>query len=467
MKTILIKFDNSFFVRNFLRTDALSIMLTKSDVRLVLLAPIEKIGYYQKEFLHFATLGSRNGANLLFEPLPKNSHVRTERIFKFMEMAGIHTRTATLIHRTEFVRTRGQKRLVRRIGRYTVQRFCWHLGRFQVFRRFIRWIYYALPSDAFSDIFRQYRPDLVYSASLLPGDACLLKEAKKRGIRTAGMILSWDNLYSKTFLRVHPDTLLAHTRRVADQALMYGDYPADRITVIGIPQYDRYMRKSDVVPRKEFIRWLGGDPNKKLIVYAVSGKAGLHIDLEIVEAIHDAIEKKEITYPVQVLFRPYPRYDATEEQIKRLENRYGMLVKPAMAHVGRGKDSWEFDEQSLWLLSNTLAHADAVIVMYSTFFIEAAIFDKPLIAAAFDKEPRSYWHSARRFFEWDHLRELGELGGIWYAHSREELVNAINTYFENPALLQAERRRMVEAQCQYLDGKSAERLAKELLRLLN
>ena len=466
MKTILIKFDNSFFVRNFLRTDALSIMLARPDVRLVLLAPVEKIGYYQKEFLHLASLRPRIGANLLFEPLPQYRYVRMERIFKFIEMAGIHTRTATLIHRTEFVRTRGQKWLLRRFARYAAQRFCWHLGRFTAFRRFIRWVYYVLPSDAFSDIFSRYRPDLVYCSSLLPGDARLLKEAKRGGIRTAGMILSWDNLYSKTFLRVYPDTLLAHTSRVADQALMYGDYPAEQITLIGIPQYDRYMRKSDVVPRKEFIRWLGGDPNKRLIVYAVSGKAGLHIDLEIVEAIHYAIEKKEITYPAQVLFRPYPRYDATEEQIKRLQNRYGMLVKPSMAHVGKGKDSWEFDEQSLWLLSNTLAHADVVIVMYSTFFIEAAIFDKPLIAAAFDKEPRSYWHSARRFFEWDHLRELGEFGGITYARSREELINAINLSFENPSHLHEGRRRMVETQCQYTDGKSAERLANELLKLL-
>ena len=458
MKTILIKFDNSFFIRNFLRTDAVPIVLSRSDMRLVLLAPAEKISYYQKEFGH---------ARVILEPLPESSLFLVERVFKFIEMAGIHTRTATLIHRTEFVRTRTQKFLARRLARYVSQRLCWHLGRFRAFRRFMRWVYYAIPSNTFTDIFKRYQPDLVYCSSLLPGDALLLKEAKQQGIKTAGMILSWDNLYSKTFLRVHPDTLFAHTSRVAEQAVAYGDYPVDCIMIIGIPQYDRYIRKTDVVPREEFIRWLGGDPAKKLIVYAVSGKAGLHIDLEIVEAIHDAIEKEEIKCPAQVLFRPYPRYDATEEQIKRLQDRYGMLVKPVMAHVGKGKDSWEFDEQSLWFLSNTLAHADVVIVMYSTFFIEAAMFDKPLIAAAFDKERRSYWHSAQRFFEWDHLRELGELGGIEYAHSREELVNAINNYFENPFRLQEGRHRIVEVQCQYTDGKSAERLAKALLNLLH
>ena len=114
-----------------------------------------------------------------------------------------------------------------------------------------------------------------------------------------------------------------------------------------------------------------------------------------------------------------------------------------------------------------LAHADLVITMYSTFFIEAAIFDKPLIAIAFDGFKKlDYWNSAERFFEWDHLKEIGELGGIWRVKSREELLAAINFYLANPGHLKDGRKKIVLRQTQFRDGQSAKRVADAILKFL-
>jgi len=62
MKTILANVSTSFFVRNFLRTDVLQILNEKGSIRLVLLAPWEKLAYYRREF-------PQNF--LVFEPLPE------------------------------------------------------------------------------------------------------------------------------------------------------------------------------------------------------------------------------------------------------------------------------------------------------------------------------------------------------------------------------------------------------------
>ncbi len=318
-------------------------------------------------------------------------------------------------------------------------------------------------------LFDRYRPDLVYAPTMISPDMAILKEAKKRGIKTAGMVLSWDNLYSKTMLRVHPDLLLAHTASIKRQAETLGDYPAERIRVVGIPQYDRVFRKQGLMPREQFIASLGGDPAKKLIVYALSGKAGLSIEYDIIEMLWRLREGGSVPLmrDAEVLVRPYPRFDLPEPALKRITKQYGFLAPPSMAHAGTGKDRWEFDERALALLVNTLHHTDLIITMYSTFFIEGAACDKPLIGIAFDgTQKNDFWNSAARFFQWDHLAEIKPLRGIRLVRSEAELAEAIRAYLRNPYQDREGREKIVAQQCGFTDGKAGERVGQALLGML-
>lgn len=457
MKTILIKFDNSFFVRNFFRTDIFSILKKTSDLRLVFLAPQNKLAYYRKEF---------PGDRVVFDALPETRTLAIERFFRFVETASIHSHTATLLQKTDFVHAKGQRFFFRRVVIYFMRRILWQLGRFRWWRQVIRLAYWLVPSNTFSSALTRWKPDLVYCPSMIGTDFRLLKEAKKKGLKTLGIILSWDNLHSKTMLRIYPDDLIVHTDDTADQVERYADFPRKRMHITGIPQYDRYVRRTGMVGRDEFMNMIGGDPAKKLLVYAVSGKAGLPIDFGIVKMIRKAQEKGEIPQDLQILLRAYPRYDFTPENIRYIKDELGCLVHPSMTHIGEGKDSWEFDDDTLVFLVNTLAHADIVAALYTTFFIEAAMFDKPLIAVGFDERNTSYWDSAKRFFEWDHLRELDALKGIWRVESRKELIGAIHTYLKNPAYMHEGRERIIVKQAQFTDGKSGMRVANIIKTLL-
>ncbi|MBI2055924.1 MAG: CDP-glycerol glycerophosphotransferase family protein [Candidatus Sungbacteria bacterium] len=458
MKTILINFGNSFFVRNFLRTDALPILRSAGYIRIVLLAPAEKIEYYKKEFPY---------PELVFGALPNTKNFLVERFFRFLETASVHTHTATMIRRYDFVRSRGGKFLATRLWLAVLRRACWELGRFRWWRKCIRRVYFLFPSATFREAFLIYKPDLVYCPTMLYHDMRIVKEAKKAGIKTLGMILSWDNLYSKSLIRVHPDRLLVHTELARKQAEKFGDYPPERVQVTGIAQYDRYFTKKDIIPREDFMRDIGADPHKKLIVYGTSGKGSLWIDLDILGIVAEEIKKQSFGEPFELLLRAHPRYDLPAHKLEFIRNQYHFLAIPSTKHLGGGQNDWEFDEEKTAFLANTLAHADIIISMYSTFFIEAAVFDRPLIGIAFDGEKkRPYWDSAVRFFEWDHLKEIRELKGIWHVRSRAELVDAINAYLKNPALYCEGRARMKEVQSQYTDGKSAERVARCMIGLL-
>ncbi len=458
MKTILINFGNSFFVRNFLRTDALVRLRGEKDIRLVLLAPREKIEYYKKEFPF---------PELVFDALPETKNFLIERFFRFLETASVHTHTATMIRRYDFVRSDKNKLFVTRLWLAAVRRTCWELGRFWWWRNSIRTLYFFLPTHTFHGAFLKYRPNLVYCPTMLYHDVRIIKEAKKQGILTLGMILSWDNLYSKSLIRAHPDWLIAHTDLAREQIARFGDYPTNRVLVTGVPQYDRYFTRKGIAARENFFKSIGADPKKKLIVYGTSGKGSLWIDLDILKIIHEEIKKGSIAEPIDVLLRAHPRYDLPPNKLKFIQDHYHFLAIPSTMHFGGGNNDWEFDEEKTNFLANTLAHADIVISMYSTFFIEAALFDKPLIGVAFDGEKeRSYWDSAVRFFEWDHLKEIRELNGIWHVRSREELIYALNEYMKTPALYREGRKKIARAQSQYTDGKSAKRVADVMITLL-
>lgn len=455
MKTILIPITNNFIVRSFLRTDALHI-LAAADVRLVFLAPEHKADYYRSQF---------PGAQIIFDALPPYASSRRERVWRFVETASIYTRTTEIMQRSALQRRGSRQPFILRFAAFLGKSALRQCGRLWLWRQCIRSMYRYVPSDRrVAAMFERYRPDLVYAPTMLSQDMAILKEAKKWGVKTVGMVLSWDNLYSKTMLRVYPDLLLVHTASIKRQAETLGDYPSESIRVVGIPQYDRVFRKEGLMPRDAFISSLGGDPTKKLIVYALSGKQGLSIEYDIIEALWRLREAGSIPRAVQVLVRPYPRFDLPPAARERITKQYGFLAPPSMAHAGKGKDSWEFDERALNLLVNTLHHADIIITMYSTFFIEGAACGKPLIGIAFDgAEKNNFWNSAARFFEWDHLAEIKPLRGIQLVKSEAELTEAINVYLKNPAYLAEGRTRIVSQQCGLTDGGAGERVAKILL----
>lgn len=451
MKTILIPITNNFIVRSFLRTDALRILMA-ADTRLVFLTQEHKANYYRNQF---------PGERIIFDVLPPYAASRRERVWKFLEVASIHTRTTAIMQRSALYRYHSRQMFLLRLAAFLGKSVLRHCGRFRLWRRCIRKSYLYAPSDlSIAAIFERHRPDLVYAPTMLSQDMAILKEAKKRRIKTVGMVLSWDNLYSKTMLRVHPDILLVHTESTKRQAETLGDYPAHRIRVVGVPQYDRVLRKEGLLSREQFIISLGGDPAKKLIIYALSGKAGRSTEYDIIRMLWRMREEGHIPHTVQVLVRPYPRFKLPQEVAERITKQYGFLAEPSMAHAGTGKDSWEFDEQALRLLVNTLHHADLIITLYSTFFIEGAVCDKPLIGVAFDgAQKNNFWNSAARFFEWDHLAEVKPLNGIRLVHSEPELAEAIRAYLEHPEYLTEGRARIVAQQCGFTDGRAGERVA--------
>ena len=117
-----------------------------------------------------------------------------------------------------------------------------------------------------------------------------------------------------------------------------------------------------------------------------------------------------------------------------------------------------------------MRHSDVIVNVASTIAIEAAIFDTPVVNVAFDGEvdgPPEL--SARRYYRFTHYVNITRHNAVRVAWSPDELIEHVGRTSAIPALDRDGRRRVALEQCQFLDGRSAERVAgfvlEELARL--
>ncbi|MFQ6049515.1 MAG: CDP-glycerol glycerophosphotransferase family protein [Candidatus Paceibacterales bacterium] len=448
MKTIFITIYDGTIAKNLLRTKVLEVLKTK--LKIVLLVRQEKKEYYQKEF------GSKN---VIIKPLPPfKGGEKIGRLFYYVCLYGIHTETSRIRNMTSLKRNR-------HYPLFLIKQTFWFLGQFRLWRELLRKIYFFIPSGRFEEILNTYKPDLVFATGMLSiEDNQLLKEAKKREIKTLGMVKSWDNLVSNTFILVKPDKLIVHNNIIKNEAIVLCDYPSQNIFVSGIPQYDIYIDKDTFLAREEFFKKIKADPSKKLILFCEGGDFFCPDDPEILEILNQAVKTKKIKTPSQILARSHPKYPGFDGIAKR---NNGIILDRPGKHILNSLGHWEFERDDILHLANSLYHADLVINTCSTMTLEACVFDKPVITIAFDGfHKRDFYQSVKRLSSFTHYQKVVRTGGIRLVENSNQLIEMVNTYLSNPKLEQEGRKRIRDEQCYKLDGKSGERIAKFILKLI-
>lgn len=457
MNRILVPASTGALVRNLLRAGFIA-EAQRVNLSLIFVVPQEKVNAYKNEF----------GAHgVSFETAPRQDFAFLESIIKTGEKWSVHTRFI-LLHHLFFLKRRGsQDPFLVRVALFLVRMFLWILGGFRLFRRVARFAYSLVPAPSARAFLNAHRPALVFCPSLFYGvEWQLAKEAKRLGVTTVGMVASWDNFYSKTFLRVFPDYLFVQNELLKKQAMILADYPEGRIRVVGAPQYDRHWRKEGVVSRSEFMERIGADPNKKLILYAFSGKISETVDNEMLAVLHRLLDESGLRHTTQVLVRPYPKRNFSPKKAQWIRQSLGFLVEESATTIGEGKDKWELDEEALRFMANSLAHADVVVTACSTFFVEAAIFGVPLIGISFDGGLQlDVANSARRFRQWEHIADLERTGGVWFVENETEFLRALLSYLSSRELHADGRKRIVEEQLAGLGGIAARAVAESLQKI--
>ena len=323
--------------------------------------------------------------------------------------------------------------------------------------------------ELYKELFAKYQPGLIFATHLVYHDDIeLIREAKKAGIKTVGMVMSWDNLTSKGAVHVKTDKLIVWNELVKKEAIELAGFKEADIAVVGVPQFDFYFHPEKIIPREEFFRQNGLDPNKKLIVYGAGTNKTTPHEPEVLKVLDDFIEQNKIVYPVEIMLRLHPKAFLRKEYdwIKSL--RHIKSESPGR-YLESFMDVWFPTDQDIWHMVNLIYHCDLVINTFSTFTLDAFGFNKPVINICFDggKADIPYGKSVRRYFNYTHYLYITRRAGVKVAKSADELLTYINEYLTNPKLDEAQRQETLQEQSYIYDGKSAQRIAEYLNSQLN
>ncbi|MBA3659575.1 MAG: hypothetical protein H0W67_08260 [Gemmatimonadales bacterium] len=159
--------------------------------------------------------------------------------------------------------------------------------------------------------FDRAQPSMVLVAS--PGhywlDHFVLDEARRRGIPSVCVVLSWDNLYSRGPMCRRPDALLVWSEEMRRQAVEVHQYPRERIAVVGPLQFKFY---ADPVANTELAgmrRKVGLTRTEPYLAY-VCGARTARYDVEDITAMVAALRTGPYR-DLRVVVRPHPQGSRT------------------------------------------------------------------------------------------------------------------------------------------------------------
>ncbi len=450
--TVLVSVPHGGAAGNILRTGVVSRVLeAHPSVRVVLVSPLVKDAGFTSEFSH---------PRIVFEDLPPHRPTGVEaRLMALVQAAYLDSGVteSVKIRRAEAtekgaVRWVTAKKLIASVVAPSL------VNRATRYDLSDRWVSHPWAEA----LFDRYQPAMlvVSNPGLILSEVPLLRVAARRQIRSVAVDPSWDNFTNKLIPVRRVTRLIVWNELMKQQAIALHGYAADEIRLAGTPQWDPYFEPGVLVPRETFMRQIGADPARKLITLTTSpAELYPHCD-RVISLLVAAMAARRWSHATQVLVRVHPRDDRTRyDAFDRLP---GVIVEKPFRQTVRAGDGMAVDitADSQRHLANTMAHSDVVVQVASTIAIEASIFDTPVVNISFDGEtPSPFVRSARRYTRFTHFVNILNRGAVSDAPTPEDMVAQIGRYLDDPALDRAGRRQVVLDQCQFLDGRAAERVA--------
>jgi hypothetical protein len=442
---------------NMLRSGALLDRMLDSDpsLQIVLLSPMAKDPQFVREF-------ERPRITILDQPAhqPRGLEARLLAIVQASYLSQGQTESVRI--RLEEARANGIIRwlgLKGLIGRVLVQPFTRNGSRYALADRLVS-------HPEMDALFDKYRPVLVVAANpgLVFSEVPLLRTARRRGVRSMAIDSSWDNYTNKLIPVRHVDRLVVWNDIMKQQAVMLHGYAPEAISVAGAPQFDQHFRAR--TPRAEFFKRIGADPSRRLIALTTTPRSLYTHHDHVLRALVTAMQDGRLP-DAQVLVRLHPRdeFDAYREFL----DIPGVIIEKPFRDTVTVADGLAIDvtADNQRHLGDTLCHADVVVNVASTISLEACIFDTPVVNICFDgPEESPYVQSAQRYYSFTHYVNITSRDAVRVATTPDELVGFVAAYLATPGLDAAGRKQVVLDQCQFIDGRSAERVAAVVLEEL-
>lgn len=434
------------------------VLAADPQVRLVIAAPSYKLDFYKKEF---------ERENVLFEPLPD---VREPVFGRFLNTFAFNLLDTGTVRRKQYQMYARNGSLLKFISRRFITAV---FGNNKFLRGVVRICDSLVPlNKEVLNILNKYRPNLIITPDIiLPTDRIFLRAAKRMGIKTIGMVRSWDNLTAKGVIQILPAKLIAQTSQMKKEAMLYADMPERDIAVLGVPQFDHYF-KPPKFSRAEFLKSLGIPENRRLVLCAPFFDTYSNASsIKIINSLARAMDAGKLPRDLHLLVRYRPESmpeDFSEEKLLRHPNITITLPYSLPFARSNKRPDYEFSESDVEMLFNSVYFSEVTINTISTLTVDAITLDKPVINIRFDGDPNTpKAYQVNLYTGYDHYNFIENAKAVKLAESMDELIGQINEYLQNPQLDKEGRKKVRDAQIEFFDGLSGKRFAEFILKKLS
>lgn len=312
------------------------------------------------------------------------------------------------------------------------------------------------PCTQFDALIDKYKPALVFITSIGSDDQiALLRNCKARGVLSVAMASSWDNV-SKWGFREKADRFVVWSSYMRDEALRFQGYKESEIKIVGIPQFDHYV-KPNIYSREEFTGKFHLNPAKKTIFFGSEGPICTD-DPYVVSFLQKKIKDGTLA-DYQILVRPHFGYGDrdTSRYVSLVDNE--TVFMDNFSEVSNFKDNTALTLTTVTNLIAEILYCNVAITSTSTLVLDILANDKMPILYNFDEvKNKPFKESIKRLYGTLWFQEILKFGLDNMAGSEEELVEKIKELIANPDKDLDKREKLIERLCYRLDGRSGERL---------
>jgi len=300
-----------------------------------------------------------------------------------------------------------------------------------------------------------------------PFIAPLVYQAEKLNVKTVSFIFSWDNLASKGRMAANFNYYLVWSDLMKTELQQfYSSVTANDIEVVGTPQFEPYVLSHYKVSKEEFNSKFQLNLDFKTICFSCGDISTSKNDELYIETISNAINNGEIK-DVNFIIRTSPAEDP---------DRFSKYIKK-FPFIKWNYPRWNLsreNHQESWSqripsvedvkdLRSLLEYSDININMLSTMSLDFIQFDKPVINTVFGNSKNGLYDD-QRFLNYAHIESVVNSKATKIVKTKEELIQAINLYLENPQLDSENRKQLLQLQVsQPLNG-TGRRIAETLLK---
>ena len=454
-KTIGICLFHLLASRNIMTSDIFSVLRGTAGIRLVLFVPS-----YKKDFF----IRTYESENVIIQGVDEQMvNTRAFTFFKWLSFCLIPTYTVYLRHRERLQRNPsfwgyckyGLSRMISRLcarspAVHAAVRAC--DGWFSPYRNLLPYLNrHRLNLLFVTDVFSEIEPIFLHAA-------------RKRGIRTVGMVRSWDNTTTKGLLRTIPDSMIVNNNIIAEEAVRFHDVLRESISIVGLPQFDMACRNFND-DRVLFCRRLGIDPLKNIIFFGPAGMFLSDTDWQLCELLKRAISEGVLPASVHFIVSKHP---GDPPLLDRFVPDAHFTIVSIGTPFATGPKVSEMTVADQRFLVSCLFHSAIIMCISSTVGMDSLPFDKPQIMVEFDGwEQKPYIESVARHHDEDHMRKYLKTGAVRVARTPEEWFRSIREYLYDPSLDRKNRSRAAREQLFNLDGQSGMRVVRYLLAVIS